>query len=65
MSDFVANIRVCRVCGVPISAARLKVLPNTDTCPRHSMEEKRTDVQPDGADEEEHRRSVVGDGTDD
>lgn len=58
MDGFVANIRVCKVCGKPIPAERIKALPQTETCALHSSEEKRRDILPDGADLDDLRDSV-------
>lgn len=58
MSEFIANIRVCRTCGCPIPADRLRTLPQAEYCINHSTEQKRTDVKPDGPDLDDLRDSV-------
>lgn len=35
------NHRTCKVCGSQIDPRRLKLLPETKTCPQHSTDEKK------------------------
>lgn len=34
-------MKYCKVCGIEIPEARIKILPSTDTCVNHSSAEKK------------------------
>ncbi len=59
MGEFVRNIRVCSICGVPISAERLAAIPTTNRCTKHSVEKAKTaaDVDVASADPEDVKKS--------
>lgn len=52
--------RRCCHCDTLIPMERLRLLPDTWTCAKHSEEQRRTDVEVDGVPQEERVHSAQG-----